>query len=72
MITKRLSRRLNYLEHSANVHNGWEVNKETSNIWYKNLKKREEQEVQNTLILKSEEKGWKRKSQQFQEYEYYK
>ena len=34
----------------------------------RNKKKKEEQEVQNTLTLKSGEKGYTRKNQQFQEY----
>ena len=47
----------------------WKTAKETSNTWYKKQEKKEEQEVQNTLTLKSVAKFCIIKYQQFQEYE---
>ena len=47
----------------------WKTAKETSNTWYKKQEKKEEQEVQNTLTLKSGAKRCPRKCQRFQEYE---
>ena len=38
-------------------------------MWYKKQEKKEEQEVQNTLTLKSGAKRCPRKCQRFQEYE---
>ena len=45
VIISRLSRRMNYLEHSTDVHNRKKIIDKISNRWYQSKTKREEQEI---------------------------